>query len=64
LLVIVVTDIPAEIAQPQLILERLQQHAGRLRCEVAASINRRKVPTLVFQVISRTWPITGKQPEV
>ncbi len=60
LLVTVVSDIPAERSQPQLILERLQQHAGRLRCEVAASINRRKVPTLVFQVISRTWPITGQ----
>ena len=33
-------------------LEQLQQHAGRLRCEVAASINRRKVPTLVFPVVN------------
>jgi ribosome-binding factor A len=64
LLVTVVTDIPAESAEPKLILERLQQHAGRLRCEVAASINRRKVPTLVFQVISRTWPITGQPCDV
>ena len=51
LLVTVVADLPAEQAEPRLILERLQQHAGRLRSEVAASINRRKVPTLVFQVI-------------
>jgi hypothetical protein len=34
-----------------LILERLQHYTGRLRYEVAASINRRKVPTLVFEVV-------------
>jgi ribosome-binding factor A len=56
LLVTVVADIPAERAAPQLILERLQQHVGRLRREVAASINRRKVPTLVFQVVSTAAP--------
>ena len=51
LLVTVVTDLPAEEVDRQLILDHLQEHAGRLRCEVAASINRRKTPTLVFQVI-------------
>lgn len=56
LLVTVVADLPAEKAEPRLILERLQQHAGRIRCEVAASINRRKVPTLVFQVVSKVLP--------
>jgi ribosome-binding factor A len=50
-LVTVVADLPPEQAEPQMILERLQQHAGRLRSEVAASINRRKAPALVFQVI-------------
>ncbi len=54
LLVTVVADIPADRAEPQLILERLRLHAGRLRCEVAASINRRKAPTLVFQVVNVT----------
>jgi ribosome-binding factor A len=54
LLVTVIADLPPEEADPQLILDRLHEHAGRLRCEVATSINRRKVPTLVFQVISRT----------
>ena len=53
LLVTVVTDLPPEEADPKLILERLQQHTGRLRCEVAASINRRKAPILAFQVMSR-----------
>jgi ribosome-binding factor A len=56
LLVTVVTDLPPEEANPQEILHRLQQHAGRLRCEVATSINRRKAPTLAFQVISRFTP--------
>ena len=53
LLVTVVTDLLAEEADRQSILDRLQEHAGRLRCEVAASINRRKVPTLVFRVIGK-----------
>jgi ribosome-binding factor A len=52
LLVTVVADLPAEQAEPRLIIEQLQQHAGRLRREVAASINRRKVPTLVFHVVN------------
>lgn len=51
LLVTVVSDLPARTTDSQSILGRLQDHAGRLRCEVAASINRRKVPTLVFQVL-------------
>jgi len=54
LLVTVVTDLPAEEADRQTILDRLQEHAGRLRSEVAASINRRKAPTLVFQIIGKS----------
>lgn len=53
LLVTVVTDLPPEESNPQVILERLQRYAGRLRCEVAAAINRRKTPILVFQVVSK-----------
>jgi hypothetical protein len=56
LLVTVVTDLPPDEAEPQLILERLQRYAGRVRCGVAASINRRKVPILVFQVIGKDSP--------
>jgi hypothetical protein len=33
-------------------LNRLDANSGRLRCEVAASINRKRVPTLVFNVLS------------
>lgn len=50
LLVTVVADLPAAEADPQEILDRLQKHAGRLRSEVAASIHRRKTPTLVFRL--------------
>ena len=56
LLVTVVTDLSSEEVDRQLILDRLQEHTGRLRYEVAASINRRKVPTLVFQVVGRVTP--------
>jgi len=56
LLVTVVTDLTPEEAEPELILGRLNRYAGRLRCEVAASINRRKVPILVFLVISKASP--------
>jgi ribosome-binding factor A len=31
--------------------ERLARFRGRLRCEVAAAITRRKAPTLVFQIV-------------
>ena len=30
------------------ILDLLQRHAGRLRCEIAAAITRRRAPTLIF----------------
>jgi ribosome-binding factor A len=33
------------------ILERLIQHAGRLRSEIAAAITRRRAPTLTFNVV-------------
>jgi ribosome-binding factor A len=54
LLVTVVTDLSPDEAEPQLILERLKAYSGRLRAEVAASINRRKAPTLAFQVVGKT----------
>lgn len=49
--VTVASHLPPEEAEPRAILDRLQRHSGRLRCEVAASIHRRKVPTLVFEVL-------------
>jgi ribosome-binding factor A len=32
-------------------LEHLERATGRLRCEIAASIHRRRVPELTFQVM-------------
>jgi ribosome-binding factor A len=56
LLVTVVTDLSTDEAEPQLILERLKAYAGRLRAEVAGAINRRKTPTLAFQVVGNIPP--------
>ena len=35
----------------QRIMDRLREQAGRLRSEVAASINRKKVPLLAFHLL-------------
>jgi ribosome-binding factor A len=51
MLVTVAAEFLPESIEPQVILERLQQQAGRLRSEVAASIHRRRAPTLVFHVV-------------
>ncbi len=39
-----------DATDPDTILERLHRHLGPIRAEVAASINRRKVPELAFVV--------------
>jgi ribosome-binding factor A len=52
LLVTVGTDLPQGQVDRQSILERLAEQMGRLRCEVAASIHRRKAPSLVFNVVA------------
>jgi len=51
LLVTVSADLPIEEFDPQKILELLERHTGRLRCEVAASISRKRVPSLAFHVV-------------
>ncbi|MBC8868262.1 MAG: ribosome-binding factor A [Planctomycetes bacterium] len=51
LLVTVSADLPIEEFDRQEILELLERQTGRLRCEVAASINRKRVPALVFHVV-------------
>lgn len=38
-------------ADVSLVLEKLRQHSGRLRTEVAAAIHRKRVPELVFRVV-------------
>ncbi len=49
LLVTLQSDLPPEQFDYRLAAERLQEQAGRLRSEVAASIDRKRVPTLAFQ---------------
>jgi ribosome-binding factor A len=39
---------PAVVAEE--ILRRLQRTRGRLRCEIAAAVHRRKIPDLLFRV--------------
>jgi ribosome-binding factor A len=51
LLVTVSADLPIEEFDRQEILASLDRQTGRLRAEVAASINRKRVPALVFHVV-------------
>jgi len=51
LLVTVSADLPVEEFNRQEILELLERQTGRLRAEAAASINRKRVPALVFHVL-------------
>ena len=51
LLVVVRSDLPGERFDPQLIATRLKEHSGRLRCEVAASITRKRAPAILFQIV-------------
>jgi ribosome-binding factor A len=52
LLVIVAPAIAGEMLDPADVLSRLASCAGRLRCEVAAAISRRRTPRLAFQFVS------------
>lgn len=56
LLVTVAVDLPSDRFDRQEILDLLDQQAGRLRAEIAASIHRKRVPTLAFHVVG---PILG-----
>lgn len=53
LLVTVSADLAGDEFDPQEILELLDQQTPRLRGEVAASIHRKRVPVLAFQVVGR-----------
>lgn len=54
LLVAVSSDLPATEFDRTAIESQLAQHAGRLRCAVAAAITRRKTPLLTFVVLGDT----------
>lgn len=51
LLVTVSADLAGDEFDPREILELLERQTGRLRSEVAASIHRKRVPSLAFQVV-------------
>ncbi len=51
LLVTVSADLPLEDYDRRKILDRLDEQTGRLRAEIAASIHRKRVPSLVFHVV-------------
>ena len=58
LLVIVAPALSSEKVDPTQVLSRLAACAGRLRCEVAAAISRRRTPRLAFQFVSGLPDIT------
>lgn len=51
LLITVSVDMPSDEFDRQEIVKLLDQQIGRLRGEVAASINRKRVPALAFHVV-------------
>ena len=55
LLVTVSVDLAGDEFDRHGILELLDQHTGRLRAEVAASINRKRVPALAFHVVGLSF---------
>jgi ribosome-binding factor A len=59
LLVTVRVDPPSDEVRPELVLERLAQASGRLRCAVAAAITRRRTPTLMYRL---ALPAGGESP--
>jgi ribosome-binding factor A len=58
LLVIVAPALADEALEPADVLNRLASCTGRLRCEVAAAISRRRTPRLAFQFVSSPSPIS------
>lgn len=56
LLVTLQSDLPEGEFDRAAILQGLNEQAGRLRSEIAASIARKRVPTLAFHVVGRSGP--------
>jgi ribosome-binding factor A len=51
LLVAIRAGLPGELVDRDKVSERLAKILGRLRCEVAASITRKRAPKLLFRVL-------------
>ena len=45
-------DLPQDQIDTQRVLDRLANIAGRLRCEVAAAITRKRAPKLIFHLVA------------
>lgn len=56
MLVIVQSDLPPHSYQPNEIIALLDSQVGRLRTEITRSINRKKTPQLIFQVVMPMRP--------
>jgi ribosome-binding factor A len=52
MLVLVAPAVPDSVIDPEAVIARLEEVAGRLRCEVASAISRRRAPKLLFQFIA------------
>ncbi|MGI9519011.1 MAG: hypothetical protein ACR2NP_18305 [Pirellulaceae bacterium] len=63
LLVVVQSDLSPEEVRPPEVLEVLARQSGRLRTEIARSINRKKTPQLLFQLAMPTVPDRGTDHE-
>lgn len=50
--VTVAADSPADVCDLTAIREHLSRATGMIRCEVARCVTRRKVPELVFEIVS------------
>ena len=64
LLVTVSANLPVEDFDRQEILARLDDQTGRLRAEVAASINRKRVPSLAFHVVGPPSSTLGSHSQI
>jgi ribosome-binding factor A len=51
LVVTVAAAMPGETIDPNAVIERLTQFMGKLRCEVAGAITRKRAPKLLFRVL-------------
>lgn len=56
LLVTVRADLPENALDQEQLAQRLARVEGRLRCEIAAAITRKRVPRLVFYILGTGGP--------
>jgi hypothetical protein len=59
MLVTVTSDAPSDTVKPEAVVDHLMRATGKLRCEVATAIHRKKTPELAFCVV----PFRAHQPD-